>query len=284
MKIGMNLLLWTACATPAEHTPLLRQIKEWGFDGVEFPMFDLDGSPWGELGKICDDLGLGRTVVAVLPPGANVIGDEQAERTAGTDFLKGCLDASVALGAEVVCGPLYAPVGRLVGRGPTPQEFDRAVQGLQVVGACASTTDVLLSVEPLNRFETYFLNCQADAARLVDAIGMPSVGQQYDTFHANIEEKSIRHAIEAGGQRINHVHVSANDRATPGEDHVPWKETFEALKAVRYDGWLTIEAFGSWLPSLAGATCIWRTLAPSAEHIARRGHEFIAHTWEAAEV
>lgn len=282
MKIGMNLLLWTGAVT-GEHVPLLRQIKAWGFDGVELPMFDLKGSPWAELAKVCDDLDLGRTVVAVMPEGANLIGDGAGERQAAVDYLQGCIEAGTVLGAEAVCGPIYSPVGRLVGRGPTDAEFDRAAQGLQLVGAVASTTSVRISIEPLNRFETYFLNCQADTARLVDAVGMPSVGQMYDTFHANIEEKSIRHAIETGGGRINHVHVSANDRSTPGEDHINYLETFESLKSIGYDGWLTIEAFGSWIPALAGATCIWRTLAPSAEHIATRGHEFVAKTWEAAE-
>jgi D-psicose/D-tagatose/L-ribulose 3-epimerase len=282
MKVGMNLLLWTA-ATTDEHLPLLRDIKSWGFDGVELPMFNLAGSDWLALSGTLNDLGLGRTVVTVLPEGANLIGESAAERQAAIDHLKGCVDACVTLGAETICGPLYSPVGRLVGRGRTEAEFQYAVDGLKAVGQHAQGSGVTLSVEPLNRFETYFLNCQADASRLTDAVGLDTVFHQYDTFHANIEEKNITHAIETGGHRINHVHISANDRATPGEDHVPWKETFAALKSIGYDGWLTIEAFGSWLPELAGATCIWRELAPSAEHIARRGHEFIVKSWDAAE-
>jgi D-psicose/D-tagatose/L-ribulose 3-epimerase len=71
------------------------------------------------------------------------------------------------------------------------------------------------------------------------------------------------------------VHVSANDRATPGEDHIDWATTFKTLKAIGFDGWYTIESFGSRLPELAGATCIWRKMAPSEEHVARQGLRFI---------
>lgn len=278
MKVGMNLLLWTAAADK-QHVPLLKSIKQWGFDGVELPMFSLDGSPWRDLSSVLDDLGLGRTVVAVLPPGANLIGEGPAERGAAVDFLKGCVDKSAELGAETVAGPLYSPVGRLVGRGPTDQEKDWCVEGLKAAAKHSEGSGVALSVEPLNRFETYFLNSEADAVSLLQRVGHENVGILYDTFHANIEEKGVADAIKTGGKLINHVHISANDRATPGEDHVHWTETFKALKAAGYDGWLTIEAFGSRLPELAGATCIWRKMAPSEEHVAQKGLEFIRQSW-----
>ncbi|GMV92965.1 MAG: hypothetical protein AMXMBFR82_27430 [Candidatus Hydrogenedentota bacterium] len=278
MKVGMNLLLWTAAANES-HVPLLKDIKSWGFDGVELPMFALDGSPWKDLSKALDDIGLGRTVVAVLPGDTNLIGESAAERQAALDFLKGCVDKSVELGAETVAGPIYSPVGRLVGRGPTDQEKDWAVEGLKAAAKHAEGSGVALSVEPLNRFETYFLNAEADAVELMKRIDSKSIGILYDTFHANIEEKGVADAIKTGGKRINHVHISANDRATPGEDHVHWADTFAALKSIGYDGWLTIEAFGAWLPELTGATCIWRKMAPSEEHVARNGLAFIRNSW-----
>ena len=278
MRVGMNLLLWTAAAGE-EHLPLLEKIKQWGFDGVELPMFSIEGSPWAKLGAHLDDLGLGRTAVAVLPDGANLIGEEAAERSAAVDFLKQCVDSCAVLGAETLVGPIYCPVGRLVGRGPDDEERKRAAEGLRSVGEHAEAAGIAVAVEPLNRFETYFLNCQADGAALIDEVGLSSVGLLYDSFHANIEEKSIAEAIRTGGARINHVHVSANDRATPGEDHIDWSETFAGLKSVGYDRWLTVESFGTWLPELTGATCIWRKMAPSEEHVARESASFIRRMW-----
>jgi len=279
MKVGINLLLWTAAARD-EHLPLTARIKGWGYDGVEFPMFSPDCSPWSAFASELDDLELGRTAVAVLPEGASLISDEPGERAAAIEHLKASVDSCVELGAEILCGPLYAPVGLLVGRGPNDDERKRCAEGLRVVGEYAQGSGVIIAVEPLNRFETYFLNCQADASRLVDAVNLDSVGQLYDTFHANIEEKNISDAIKTGGKRIKHVHISANDRATPGEDHIAWPETFAALKGIGYDGWLTIEAFGAWLPEVAGATCIWRKMAPSEEHVARNGLAFIRESWK----
>ena len=281
VKIGMNLLLWTAAAGE-EHLPLLKDIKSWGFDGVELPMFAPDCSPWKTLAAEMDSLGLGRTAVAVLPEGASLIDEASSVRETGIAHLKACIDSCVEVGAETMCGPVYHPVGALVGRGPTDDERKRGVESLQTVGAYAKDAGIAIAVEPLNRFETYFLNCQGDAAELLDAVGNSSVGTLYDTFHANIEEKDIKEAIHAAGEHIVHVHISANDRATPGEDHVDWGTTFRELKAVDYDGWLTIEAFGAWLPEIAGATCIWRKMAPSEEHIAKEGCRHTREGWAKA--
>ncbi len=278
MKIGMNLLLWTGAAGEAE-IPLFRKIKKWGFDGVELPMFSPDGSPWAKLAQALDKLKLDRSVVTVLPQGANLISGNDGERQAAADHLRACVDSCVALGANLLAGPICSPVGRLVGRGPTDEEFDWAVEGLKKVGAYAKTKGVTIAVEGLNRFETYFPNSQEQLGKLTDAVGNASVGQMYDTFHANIEEKNIAKAVKLGGKRIKHVHISANDRATPGEDHVQWKETFSALKAIKYDGWLTIEAFGKRLPDLAAATCIWRKMYPSEDHLAREGCKFVKRMW-----
>ena len=131
-----------------------------------------------------------------------------------------------------------------MGRGATPAEWGWAVETLRTAAEYAATLGVTLAVEPLNRFETYFLNCAEQAVRLVDEVGHPGLGVLYDTFHANIEEKDPVGAVAVSGSRITHVHISENDRSTPGEGHVPWPETFAAVRASGYDGWLTVEAFG----------------------------------------
>jgi len=279
MKVGMNLLLWTGVVTE-EHYPLISDIKDWGADGVEVPMFDTGATDWQALGTHLDGLELGRTVVAVLPEGANLIGEEAGERQNALDFLKRCVDSCQAMGATVLAGPLYSPVGRLTGSPPNDAEHDRAVEGLRKLGEHTEQSGVVIAYEPLNRFETYFCNTQEQATALCERIQHPNVGHMYDTFHANIEEKNLYAAIQSGGAHIRHVHISANDRGTPGEDHVDYVETFAALKNIGYDGWLTIESFGHRIAELAGATCIWRPMAPSEEHVVREGVAFIRKSWE----
>jgi D-psicose/D-tagatose/L-ribulose 3-epimerase len=101
----------------------------------------------------------------------------------------------------------------------------------------------------------------------------------YDTFHANIEEKNPRNTILPFADSFVHVHISENDRGTPGTGMVHWDETFKALHEVKYDGWLVIESFGRALPDLAAATRVWRDLFPSAEEVYTQGLRFMREKW-----
>ncbi len=114
----------------------------------------------------------------------------------------------------------------------------------QSLGDTLAKNDVTIAIEPLNRFETYFLNTAEDAAALCDAVSDPRVGILFDTFHANIEEKNVPNAYRRLGRHLKHVHTCENDRGTPGTGHVDWTGVFSALHDLKYDGWLTIESFG----------------------------------------
>jgi D-psicose/D-tagatose/L-ribulose 3-epimerase len=139
-------------------------------------------------------------------------------------------------------------------------------------------------VECLNRFETYLLNTHADSARFAREVNHPNCKVMYDTFHANIEEKNVPQAIRDCADVLCHVHISENDRSTPGAGLVRWAENWDTLKAVNYDGWLMIEAFGLALPELAAATKIWRRMFESEEQLARDGLAFmkreVAKRWK----
>ncbi len=278
MKIGMNVLLWTAAANE-EHLGLLEEIKAWGYDGVELPMFAPDCSPWPALSAKLDELELGRTVVTVVPPDANPIAEDPATRAAGVAQLKASVDSCVAVGSDLLIGPLYAPCGELVGRAATPDEWAWGVEGMNEVAEYAGDARVTLAIEPLNRFESYFITSGAEAADFVDEVDHPNLKMMLDTFHANIEEKDPIGAIRAAGDRLVHFHVSENDRSTPGEGHIPFPQVFAALHEIGYDGWLTVEAFGRVMPEVAAATCIWRDMMPCEEHLARAAHQLISEGW-----
>ena len=168
------------------------------------------------------------------------------------------------------------------GTGPTEDEKKWAADVLRKAAEEAAQAGVKLAIEYLNRFECYFLTTAADARALVDRVNHPSFRTMYDTFHANIEEKSVAGAVSTLGDRLIHVHISENDRGTPGTGMVHWDETFAALRRANYDGWLTIEAFGRALPALAAATRVWRDLFPSDEEVYTQGIRFIKEKWAAA--
>jgi len=274
MKFGLNMLLWTDHVT-AEHSKLLSQIKGWGYDGVELPLFNLDVDHFRKLGSELTNLGLGRTAVTVSTPEANPIDANPAIRKAAIDRLKQVLDCCQAAGVTHLCGPFHSALGQFSGNGPTADEWSRCKDVLREVADYAKQANVTLTLEYLNRFECYFLNCAADCARFISEVNHPSLRMMYDTFHANIEEKDIAQAIRTCAPYTVHVHISENDRSTPGEGHVDWDTTFKTLKEVKYDGWLMIEAFGLALPALAAATKIWRRMFPTEEHLAVNGLKFM---------
>ena len=274
MKYGLNLLLWTSDPTD-EYFPLLERIRGWGYDGVELPVFDHDVPKYAAAGAECDGLGLGRTAVTVCPEEADPIHEDAAVRRAAVDHLKGVLDGCAAAGAETLCGPLHSALGVFRGRGRTDAEWGRAKDVLREVGDHAADAGVMLALEPLNRFECYFLNTAAETARFCEELGHPSVKMMYDTFHAHIEEKDAAAAVRACSGELVHVHVSENDRGTPGEGQVNWEKNFHALSEAGYDGWMVIEAFGLALPALAAATKIWRRMFPDEGHLAVHGLEFM---------
>jgi D-psicose/D-tagatose/L-ribulose 3-epimerase len=273
MKFGMNLLLWSAEMSES----LIHQcesLKKMGYDGVEVPLFNLD-LDYAASGRQLDDLGLGRTAVTVRTAADNPISPDKTIRKAGIEASKKALDCCAAMGATHLVGPFHSALGEFSGSGPTADEWKWAVESMRPVSEHAESVGVLLGVESLNRFETYLLNTIHDAVRFVRDVNHPSCRIMYDSFHANIEEKNIRAAIREGGELICHVHISENDRSTPGSGNIDWRANFAGLREINYDGWMTVEAFGLALPELAAATKIWRRMYESEEKLAWDALEFM---------
>lgn len=273
MKFGMNLLLWSGELND-DLKPVLTSLKKMGYDGVELPLFnlDLDYAAWG---KQLDEVGLERTAVTVRGEQDNPISPDKAVRAAGVANTKKTLDCCAAVGATHLVGPYHSALGVFSGQGPTSDEWKWGVDSMRQVAEHAGSVGVILGIECLNRFETYLLNTHADSARFVKEVDHPNCRMMYDTFHANIEEKSIAGAIRSCADVCCHVHISENDRSTPGTGNVRWAENFDTLKEVGYDGWLMIEAFGLALPELVAATKIWRRMYESEEQLASDGLAFM---------
>ncbi len=278
MKTGMNLLLWTTHVT-RDHYPIIGKLKQAGFDGIEIPIFEGTAEHYKELRKELDKQGLGCTAVTVATPEANPISDDAAVRDAAVERMKWIIEMVAILGGEVLLGPYHSPLAVFSGAGPTEDEKKRAADVLRKAAEIAQKAKVKLAIEYLNRFECYFLTTAADAKAFVKRVDHPNFKMMWDTFHANIEEKDVAKTIASVADSFIHVHISENDRGTPGTGHVHWDETFKALRHAKYDGWLVIEAFGRALPALAAATRVWRDLFPSAEEVYTQGLRFMKEKW-----
>ncbi len=281
MKIGMNLLLWTGFVTEAEF-PILAKIKAAGFDGVELPLFDGTAEHYKMIRAELDRQGLACSTVTVMNPDTNPISPDASIRHAAVERLKWAIEMNQILGSVAMCGPYHSPLGVFSGAGPTAVEKGHAVEVLRKAAEFAAQAKLTLAIEYLNRFECYFLTTAADARALVKAVDHPNFRCMYDTFHAHIEEKSQAAGIAACQDVFAHVHISENDRGTPGTGQVRWDEAFQAIRSTGYDGWCVIEAFGRALPDLAAATRVWRDLFPSPDEVYTKGIAFIREKWAAA--
>jgi len=282
MKIGFNLLLWTPFVEEA-HFAILPKLKATGYDGAEIPLFGGDVPHYQKVAKALKDNGLKCTTCTVMPDEEhNPISAEPKHRQGGVDYLKWAIDCNEALGSEVLCGPFYQPLGKFSGKGPSREEKERAAEVHRQIADYAQKANVVLALECLNRFECYFLNTMDDGAAYAKQVNHPNLGVMYDSFHANIEEKDPVGCIEKNIGAIRHVHISENDRGTPGKGHVAFGNIFKTLRAGGYNEWLTIEAFGTSLPELAATTCVWRELSASPEECYQFGFKTIKEGWEAA--
>ncbi len=274
MKLGVNTFIWSADFTPA-NIDLLPRIKAAGFDGVELPVAQPTGFETARIRRALEANDLACTVCSIILKDFSLIGPDADVRRRTQQHVRDVISVSADLGATLVDGPLYSPVGYLPGRRRTDDEWKWAIEGYQAILPTLDAAGVTLAIEPLNRFETFFLNTAADAAALCDAVGHPRVGVAFDTFHANIEEKDVVAACRGLGRHLKHVQVSENDRGTPGSGHVPWAALFSTLREVGYDEWLTIESFGPNLGDFSAAVCIWRDIEPTPDAIAFDGLAFL---------
>ena len=274
MKFGVNTFIWSA-TFDSSNFGLLPLIKEAGFDGVEVPLLRPEAFAASSIRQATEAHGLECNACTVLVDGLSLISESADIRRRTRLHLEDVAKAAADAGIAIVAGPLFSPVGYLPGRRRTSDEWKWAVEGFQSVGDTLAAHKVTFAIEPLNRFETYFLNTATDAAALAQEIGHPNIGILFDTFHANIEEKSIAEGYRTVGPHLKHVHTCENDRGIPGSGHVEWKEVFQALRDLKYDDWLTIEGFGFALKELSAAAAIWRDIERTPESIAFEGVKFL---------
>lgn len=281
MKFGFNLLLWTPHVTK-EHLPIIKSLKKAGYDGVEIPMFEGTPEHYAWLGEELDKLGLGRTSVSVLGSGCNPLSPDKAQQKAALERTKWAIDCNAALGSSILAGPMHSELGAFSGAALTKQERERAIVFHRKVGDYAAKKNIRFALEALNRFECYIFNTMVQLSDYLDEVDHPAVKGMYDTFHANIEEKDLVAAIKKIKRHMIHVHISENDRGTPGRGHVPLDKTYSALAAAKYDGWMTIEAFGRAMPALAAATRVWRDFFPNREQVYKEGLKNMQNGWAKA--
>ena len=274
MKLGVSAFAWTA-KFDRSHLRLVPLVKEMGFSGFEIAMFDPVDLAVKDIRCAFENADIECTVCAILPPGINPISPDAAVRKVSVQHLVKCIETASALGAKLLGGPLYAPIGYLPEHRPTKDEWSWAVDAFQSVCDVLDSCDVTLSIEPVNRSETFFVRTASEASSLCEAIDHPRFGVTIDTFHANIEERDIADAVTSLGPHLKHIHASENDRGPLGLGHVDFRRIVSALKKIGYNGYLMIEGFGFSPQEQNGPGVLWADTSVSPETIASTGARFL---------
>jgi D-psicose/D-tagatose/L-ribulose 3-epimerase len=277
MKFGVNAWVWIAPITTEGLAQVVPHVAEMGFDLIEVPIEDPGAFDYARTAEAIRDHDLDVSVVAAMGPDRDLIHPEKEIQDSGVAYVRHCIEAAQTLGGTNVAGPLYSAVGRVWKATPEERERDMEllVQQLRGLAEYAADHGVVLCVEPLNRFETSFINLASQLVELIDRVDRPACQAMLDTFHMNIEERSLGDAIRTVGPRLRHFHSCENDRGAPGSGHVGWSEVASALHDIGYDGPVVIESFSAQIESIARAAAIWRPLAPSQDALAPDGLAFL---------
>ncbi|MFD7896522.1 sugar phosphate isomerase/epimerase family protein [Streptomyces sp. NPDC059743] len=282
--LGANPWIWHSPVGNAALAEVLPRLAGWGFDCVELPLEQADDWDPAATAKLLETTGLApAAVIAVMPPGRNLVRTDPGTVRATQDYLLRCVDAAHAVAAPVVAGPVYTAVGRTWRM--TAAERAGACAELRenlapVVGH-ARAAGVRIGVEPLNRYETSLFNTVGQTLAALDGLDASVIGIALDTYHQNIEERGLPAAVHEAGSRIVHVQVCANDRGTPGADHLDWAGFLTALDVSDYRGALCIESFTAHNDAIAVAASVWRPLAPTQDGIATEGLAFLRRALDA---
>ena len=277
MKFGVNAWVWVSPLTTGELQTLAPKVKKMGFDWLEVPIEGTSDLDYKTGAAIFREHGLQGSVCAAMGPDRDLIHEEKAIRDNGMNYLRHCIDAAETLGMTNLVGPLYSAVGRVwqATADDRKKDIDLLVEQLSVLAKYAGDHGVILCLEPLNRFETSFINLASQAIEVIDRVNHPACQIMLDTFHMNVEERHLGDAIRATGKRLAHVHTCENDRGAPGSGHVPWEDVRKALADIGYDGPVVIESFTDKVKSIARAAAIWRPFADSQDALAEDGLKFL---------
>lgn len=272
-KIGFNVLVWSANISDELKT-VIEKLKTIGYDGVEFLVGSPDIAAYKSIGDHAREIGLEVTTVFVVGKDENPVSESAAVRAKALDRIKWAIDRAHDLHSTILCGPFHSAHAIFAKRAPEDSEYQWSGEVLRAAGDHASQAGITLALEALNRFECYLCNTMEQLTRLVKTANHSNVKAMFDTHHANIEEKNFSNAISTVAPILAHVHISENDRGTPGDGHVDFDEAFSSLAKINYKGWLTIEAFSRNDPDFANAIGVWREYSKPWD-IAEKGLKFI---------
>lgn len=217
----------------------IRRLPALGYSAIEIAG-DPDGLDLDEVKALLDETGIRCFgAVSLMTPERSLLAKDPARRAASVDYIKRCISMVQTLGGEEM-SVVPGSVGQLVPEATPDEEWSWAVASLQECNDHAQQCGVRIGVEPINRFETFFINRAAQAIAMAEAVG-PTCGVCLDSFHLALEESDVNGAIRAAGDRLVDFHIGENNRHAPGLGTLDWAGIVATLREIGYDGPLSVE-------------------------------------------
>jgi len=275
--IGANTWIWVSPLTDERLATLAPRVRDFGFDVIELPIENAGDWDPGRARELLDEVGLKATTAAVMTPERDLVSEDGEVIESTQQYVRAAVDMAARAGARTLAGPIYSPVGKTwpMDASERATTVRRLVENLRPVADYAAERGVTLAIEPLNRFETSFMNTAEQVMEVVDRVDSSALGVLLDTFHMNIEEHDPAAAIRLCSGHLAHFHACGCDRGAPGSDQIPWPKIVAALRDTGYEGPLVIESFTIENQAIARAAAIWRPLAPTQDAIATDGLRFL---------
>lgn len=237
MKVGISN--WIYAGEPIEKT--MGRLARFGYDGIE-----IIGEPKEINVKEVKELSLSYgleipSVAGIWPPRRDLINPDEKIRRSTIQYVKDCIKMIATLGGYVFSGFIPSAVMKTQPITSEKREWQLAIKSTKELAEYALDFDVKLGIEPINRFETYFINRADQALKLIEDVNMDNVGVTLDNFHLNIEESSTTDAIKKIGKKLVNFHVADNNRMPPGQGQSDWKAITNALKEIKYGKYMIME-------------------------------------------
>jgi D-psicose/D-tagatose/L-ribulose 3-epimerase len=274
MQLGIHAMAWTPHWSN-DSLPLIQRVASLGLDFIEIPLMGIDDVDPVAIRRSVAEAGIGVVTSSVLSDATDITSDDADVRQAGIAYLQRCIDVAAEMGAPQFTGVIYCSHGKRPEGRPTEDDWKRSAEGLSVAARHAESANIVLGIEPVNRYESPLINTCEQALQLADMIGAPNVKVHLDTYHMNIEEKSWKAPVIAAGDRLCHVHLCENDRGIPGTGLVDWQELFEGFARIQYRGYAALESFVDVSDDMVAGTAVWRELAPSGDVLVNQGTAFL---------
>jgi D-psicose/D-tagatose/L-ribulose 3-epimerase len=274
LSYAVHAYAWTTSWSNAT-LDLIDHTKNLGFDLIEIPLMELDLVDPRAIRQRLVEVGLRAVTSTAISESTDITSEDEHVRRNGIDYLKGCVKATADIGAESFSGVIYSAIGRKIDGIPGPAYWERSAEALREVASIAADMGVTLGVEPINRYETFLINTCEQGLQLIDMIDAPNVKLHLDAYHMNIEEDDFYAPTMKAAGKLCHFHLSESHRGTPGTGTVDWRSIYQALADQNYSGVVGLESFNNVSDAMRAATCVWRLMAPSSDHLLRNGLDYL---------